>query len=117
MDVAAFDKECFEKGTDPSKKWNNNLWEVWDTDHDGKVQPTELARALQSMDLDGDGDPTNLEIAAYLTRNQYILCRPIRILVFRELDKLIKKKTMKLFKFLDADKDRKINDSDPQKLF
>ena len=67
--VAAHDKKCFEKGTEKGDKWNNDLWEVWDTNNDGIIQDSELNSALESMDLDGDGITTHLEMTAYLTRN------------------------------------------------
>ena len=35
------------------------------------------------MDLDGDNMTTTLEMAAYLVRNQYLVCRPVRNKVMR----------------------------------
>jgi hypothetical protein len=60
---------------------------VWDVNGDGFMQADEMETVFNAMDLDGDTHPTDVEIAAYLTRNQYLICRPLRDLVLTELDK------------------------------
>lgn len=80
-EVAKENRECFESGTRPENRQYRDLWQVWDANGDGVMQTEEMETVLDAMDLDGDTHPTDVEILAYLTRNQYLVCRPLRDLV------------------------------------
>lgn len=83
---ALLDNECFLRGTNGDGKAFQNLWAVWDTNKDGKVTSVEGKAAWNSLRLDGDKNPKNLEVLAYLKRNQDILCRPMRDEIEKDLD-------------------------------
>ena len=84
-DVARLDRRCFNEGTDPENKKYKNILEVWDTDGDSKITESEFTSARESMNLDGDERTSLLEIQAYLIRNIYVLCRPVRGIVSADL--------------------------------
>jgi hypothetical protein len=50
---------------------------AWDSNSDKQIDKPEFEKAFQSMNLDNVREVRNLEVAAYLYRNQYIVCRPV----------------------------------------
>ena len=67
--MAQINRKCFEYGTDPKQRQFRDVWHLWDQN---------IHQAVKNMDFDKDNKTIALEVAAYLTRNQYIVCRPIR---------------------------------------
>ena len=78
---AMLDNECFLRGTAGDGKKFQNLWMVWDTDGNQKIDSKEFNAAFYAMDLDEAKEPKNLELSAYFYRNQDIVCRDIRPIV------------------------------------
>jgi len=109
---AALDQECFKLGTDGTDRRYDSLWLAWDTTPDGQVSTEEFEAAWNSMNLDNNPQVSSLEVAAYFTRNQYIVCRPLREKVLRALKQQERDMFKSLFYFLDADSNRKINTAD-----
>jgi hypothetical protein len=68
------------------------------------------------MDLDNDVDVNRLEVASWLNRNLYIICRPFRDSVLKDLEKKALKFYHPLFLFLDADDNKIINKTDVSTL-
>lgn len=68
------------------------------------------------MDLDNDIDVNKLEVAAWVRRNEYVICRPLRDKVLGDLQKQTLKTYHPLFIFLDADSNKVINKTDVSTL-
>ena len=64
------------------------------------------------MDLDNSFTINPVEISAWFTRNQYIICRPHRKLVLARLSLTQTKYLHPLFSLLDADSNGQINVKD-----
>ena len=101
--MASFDFPCFKSGTRATDRRYKNLWEVWDTDRDGKISEEEHEDALISLDFDGDGHASDLEIAAFLMRNKFLACRPVRTKVIKSIMVRLTDAMRPLFAILNPD--------------
>ena len=68
------------------------------------------------MDLDGDKITTALEKSAYFIRNSYLVCRPVRLPVIKNLSRKREWEEEKFYSMLDMNKDQKITIEDFQSL-
>jgi len=75
--VAARDRKCFEEGTDPTSKQYADITKLWDLDGNGIIDAAEFTAVKSQMNLDGDFLET-VEKSAYLLRNAWLVCRPVR---------------------------------------
>jgi len=75
--VAARDRKCFEEGTDPTGKQYADITKLWDTNNNNLIDASEFTEVKSQMNLDGDFLET-VEKSAYLLRNAWLVCRPVR---------------------------------------
>ena len=116
MAAAKLDQECFKTGTDPRGKVLKDLVQVLDEDYSQTLSKREFTHFFQMMDLDNDVDVNRLEVASWINRNVYIICRPFRTEILKDLEKKALKYYHPLFLFLDADNSKIINKTDVSSL-
>jgi Ca2+-binding EF-hand superfamily protein len=110
--AATLDQRCFEIGTEPTGKKLQSLFELLDTDQNGQLNYKEFLAFWRMMDLDNSFTINPVEISAWFTRNQYLICRPHRKIVLERLNIAEHKYLHPLFRFLDADSSLQIDAKD-----
>jgi len=88
-----------------------------DDNNSDKMYLKNFANLYKDLDLDRDGSITPFEVGSYFTRNEYIICRPIREEVLTYLKNKIEESFRPLYRFLDANKNKQITNEDDNVLF
>ena len=74
MEENAYDPECFDIRTKGGSI--ESLWEMWNTNADGFIDTSEYVALETSMDLNSDGQVSDIEAKAYFIRNKFLICKP-----------------------------------------
>ena len=110
--MASFDFPCFKTATKPTNRRYNSLWQVWDTNHDNRISDEEYEDALIKLDFDGNGHTSELEISAFLMRNKFLACRPVRNKVIKQIMIKLTNAMRPLFSILNPDGNNVMNATD-----
>lgn len=89
-------------GTDPRGKAFRDLWDVLDSDSTDTLNSVEFQTFYGMMNLDGNTKVTELEVDAWFTRNEYVVCRPWRYEAILALSERERESKKVVWEFVDS---------------